>query len=61
MVVILYIAGYFYAPDTPDESVLGLCADPSNDALYTGDTTGAIKVWNISGYCRHAEDKVWPL
>ncbi|XP_048762594.2 WD repeat-containing protein on Y chromosome-like isoform X3 [Ostrea edulis] len=49
--------GYFYAPDTPDESVLGLCADPSNDALYTGDTTGAIKVWNISGYCRHAEDK----
>ncbi|XP_062601746.1 WD repeat-containing protein on Y chromosome-like isoform X1 [Saccostrea cucullata] len=49
--------GYFYAPDTKDESVLGLCTNPSNDTLYTGDTSGNIKVWDISGYCRHAEER----
>nr|XP_022317228.1 WD repeat-containing protein on Y chromosome-like isoform X7 [Crassostrea virginica] len=48
--------GYFYAPDNKDESVLGLCTDPSNNTLYTGDTTGHIKAWDISGYCRHAEE-----
>lgn len=55
---IFSITGYFYAPDNKDESVLGLCTDLSNDALYSGDTTGNIKVWDISGYCRHAEERV---
>ena len=54
----LSILGYFYAPDNKDESVLGLCTDPSNNTLYTGDTTGHIKAWDISGYCRHAEENV---
>lgn len=55
---IFSITGYFYAPDNKDESVLGLCTDPSNDTLYSGDTTGNIKVWDISSYCRHAEERV---
>lgn len=58
---IFSITGYFYAPDNKDESVLGLCTDPSNDNLYSGDTTGNIKVWDISAYCRHAEERVMSI
>ncbi|KAI8506660.1 hypothetical protein Bbelb_160870 [Branchiostoma belcheri] len=43
--------GYFYAPDTEDESVLGLATSPDNNVLVTGDTMGYISVWDITDYC----------
>ncbi|KAL4240997.1 hypothetical protein ACF0H5_001776 [Mactra antiquata] len=43
--------GYFYAPDTADESVLGMCTNNNNSLLVTGDTQGNIKVWDIMTYC----------
>ncbi|KAK3091715.1 hypothetical protein FSP39_022107 [Pinctada imbricata] len=49
--------GYFYVPDTKDESVLGLCSDSENQELYTGDTQGQIQVWDISNYCMCAEER----
>ncbi|XP_051959545.1 WD repeat-containing protein 49 [Xyrauchen texanus] len=42
--------GQFYAPDKSDESVMGLSTDQENNLLITGDTTGSIKVWDISLY-----------
>ena len=51
--------GYFYAPDAPDESVLGMCTNANNSLLVTGDTQGFIKVWDIMTHCvRPAEDGV---
>ena len=51
--------GYFYAPDAPDESVLGMCTNANNSLLVTGDTQGFIKVWDIMTHCvRPSEDGV---
>lgn len=49
--------GYFYAPDQPDESILGMCTNQNNSLLVTGDTTGHIKVWDILSYCIRFQDK----
>ncbi|XP_067286401.1 cilia- and flagella-associated protein 337 isoform X4 [Pseudorasbora parva] len=42
--------GQFYVPDEFDESVMGLSTDQENTLLVTGDSTGSIKVWDISQY-----------
>lgn len=53
-------AGQFYVPDEFDESVMGLSTDQENSLLVTGDTTGSIKVWDISHYALSAGDiEVW--
>lgn len=52
------ISGYFYAPDDKDESVLSMCTDPDNDRLFTSDTQGNIKIWDIKNYCIKAEERV---
>ncbi|XP_063446060.1 WD repeat-containing protein on Y chromosome-like isoform X2 [Mytilus trossulus] len=49
--------GYFYAPDDKDESVLSMCTDPDNDRLFTSDTQGNIKIWDIKNYCIKAEER----
>ncbi|XP_033741857.1 WD repeat-containing protein on Y chromosome-like isoform X2 [Pecten maximus] len=49
--------GYFYVPDTKDESVLAMCTNPSNSCLITGDTTGQIKIWDVSEYCLHVTER----
>ena len=54
----LISAGYFYAPDEPDESVMAMCSTEDNCLLVTGDTTGTIKTWNISDYCSAQSGKV---
>ncbi|XP_041364011.1 WD repeat-containing protein on Y chromosome-like isoform X2 [Gigantopelta aegis] len=46
--------GYFYAPDSPDVSVLAMCTKPNNSILVTGDTHGIITIWDIMGYCTKA-------
>ena len=51
-------AGYFYAPDGPDESVLAMCSKPNNSVLITGDTQGVIKVWDIMQFCVTPSDRV---
>lgn len=51
--------GYFYAPDEKDESVLSMCTDPDDTRLFTSDTAGCVKIWEIKNYCLKAEDKVW--
>ncbi|XP_064637087.1 WD repeat-containing protein on Y chromosome-like isoform X2 [Lineus longissimus] len=43
--------GFFYAPDSADESVLAMCSNQSNSLLVVGDTQGLISVWNIENYC----------
>lgn len=48
--------GQFYVPDEFDESVMGLSTDQENSLLVTGDTTGSIKVWDISHYALSAGD-----
>ena len=48
---VFYIIGSFYAPDGGDESVLGLCTNPTNSILVTGDTQGRVAIWGISSYC----------
>ncbi|KTF94321.1 hypothetical protein cypCar_00028631, partial [Cyprinus carpio] len=40
--------GQFYAPDEFDKSVMGLSTNLENSLLVTGDTTGSIKVWDVS-------------
>ena len=50
------ISGYFYAPDAPDESVLGMCTNSNNSLLVTGDTQGYIKVWDIMSHCVKSQD-----
>ncbi|XP_052069658.1 WD repeat-containing protein on Y chromosome-like isoform X4 [Mytilus californianus] len=49
--------GYFYAPDDKDESVLSMCTDQDNDRLFTSDTQGNIKIWDIKNYCTKAEER----
>ncbi|XP_069124684.1 cilia- and flagella-associated protein 337-like isoform X2 [Argopecten irradians] len=49
--------GYFYVPDTKDESVLAMCTNPSNSCLITGDTTGQVKSWDITEYCLHTTER----
>ena len=51
-------AGCFYVPEIKDESVLGMCSDPDNKILITGDTQGDIAVWDISQYCTAPAEKV---
>ncbi|CAH1274614.1 EFCAB8 [Branchiostoma lanceolatum] len=50
--------GYFYAPDTEEESVLGLATSPDNNVLVTGDTMGYIAVWDITDYCVKMTDNL---
>ncbi|XP_039513629.1 WD repeat-containing protein on Y chromosome [Pimephales promelas] len=50
------MTGQFYVPDECDESVMGLSTDQENSLLVTGDTTGSIKVWDISHYALSAGD-----
>ncbi|XP_056325906.1 WD repeat-containing protein on Y chromosome [Danio aesculapii] len=48
--------GQFYVPDKSGENVMGFSTDPENNLLVTGDTTGSIKVWDISQYALNAGD-----
>ena len=50
--------GYFYVPDTKDESVLAMCSDEDNTLLVTGDTKGVVKVWAIQDYCVKPGERV---
>lgn len=58
---IWFHAGQFYVPDESNKSVTGLSSDGDNCLLVTGDTTGSIKVWDISQYALSAEDEVGKL
>lgn len=55
---IWFYAGQFYVPGESNKSVTGLSSDQENCLLVTGDTTGSIKVWDISQYALLAKDKV---
>ncbi|XP_067224900.1 cilia- and flagella-associated protein 337 [Chanodichthys erythropterus] len=48
--------GQFYVPDEFNKRVMGLSTDQENSLLVTGDSTGSIKVWDISHYALSAED-----
>ncbi|XP_066560708.1 cilia- and flagella-associated protein 337 [Amia ocellicauda] len=50
--------GHFYAAQSPDESVLGLCTDQGNKLLVSGDTAGFIQVWDISVFGLQPGEKV---
>ncbi|MGH0176517.1 UNVERIFIED_CONTAM: hypothetical protein FKN15_009912 [Acipenser sinensis] len=52
-----YEQGHFYAPEKPDESVLGLSTDEENRLLVSGDTAGCIQVWDIAEYGLQSRDK----
>ncbi|XP_064614731.1 WD repeat-containing protein on Y chromosome-like [Liolophura sinensis] len=49
--------GYFYVPDSADQSVLAMCTKPNNSILITGDTQGKVKVWDIMAYCIKPQDR----
>ncbi|XP_056627857.1 WD repeat-containing protein 49 isoform X2 [Triplophysa dalaica] len=49
--------GQFYVPGESNKSVTGLSSDQENGLLVTGDTTGSIKVWDISQYALSAGDE----
>ncbi|XP_057213817.1 uncharacterized protein LOC130568789 [Triplophysa rosa] len=49
--------GQFYVPGESNKSVMGLSSDQENGLLVTGDTTGSIKVWDISQYALSAGDE----
>lgn len=49
--------GYFYAPEDKDESVLSMCTDLDDLRLFTSDTQGNVKIWDIHNYCIKAEEK----
>ena len=55
--VVCVCAGYFYAAEQADESVLGLCTNSNNSLLVTGDTTGQIRVWDIMAHCTGFQDR----
>ena len=40
-----------------DESVLAMCSDEQNHVLFTGDSLGFIKIWDISNYCNKTSQK----
>ncbi|XP_048026029.1 WD repeat-containing protein on Y chromosome isoform X2 [Megalobrama amblycephala] len=48
--------GQFYVPDEFNKRVMGLSTDQENSLLVTGDSTGSIKVWDISHYALSAGD-----
>ncbi|KAH9494635.1 hypothetical protein Btru_019804 [Bulinus truncatus] len=50
--------GYFYVPDSQDESVLAICTVPNDSLLITGDTQGVVKCWNITDYCTQHEEYI---
>ena len=52
------VLGQFYAPHQPDDSVLGLCSDPDNEVLITGDSVGQVSVWDIHDYCVGSQSEV---
>ncbi|XP_073670873.1 cilia- and flagella-associated protein 337 [Paramisgurnus dabryanus] len=49
--------GQFYVPGESNKSVTGLSSDQENSLLVTGDTTGSIKVWDISHYALSSGDE----
>nr|XP_055031792.1 WD repeat-containing protein on Y chromosome isoform X2 [Misgurnus anguillicaudatus] len=49
--------GQFFVPDESNKSVTGLSSDQENSLLVTGDTTGSIKVWDISHYALSSGDE----
>jgi hypothetical protein len=56
-----FFTGYFYAPEDKDESVLSMCTDLDDLRLFTSDTQGNVKIWDIYKYCIKAEEKVLHL
>lgn len=56
------LLGAFYAVvnDSGQESVQGLAVDSANELLYTGDSLGAVKVWDILDYCVLGTDRDVP-
>ncbi|XP_071834643.1 cilia- and flagella-associated protein 337-like isoform X2 [Apostichopus japonicus] len=45
------LLGQFNAAQKPRESILTMATDSKNEFLFTGDTLGYVKVWDISDYC----------
>ena len=45
------LKGQFNAAHRVGETVQTICVDSDNDYLFTGDSEGYIKVWDISEYC----------
>lgn len=43
-----------------DESVLAMTSDEYNDVLFTGDSVGYIKIWDISKYCIKTNGQITP-
>ena len=53
-----FITGQFDATSHGnDESVLSMASDQFNDILFTGDSTGYVKIWDISSYCTKQNEK----
>lgn len=45
------LLGQFNAAHHPGESVQCMCVDLDNEYLFTADTDGYIKIWDITDYC----------
>ncbi len=51
MIEIFELSASFFAGSTNDSTVLTVSTDEENKYLISGDSKGAVVVWNIERYC----------